>query len=315
MLSKLKLRVLDTLAHWSYRKDYLLSQKELQPIVETAPVPSYEGSDTDVFVLTGGEDIYGLFLALKSLVFWTERRFRINIACDDGMLLPWHVDAIQKFVPGANLITERPAILEQLKPYPAITKFHLDATDPSYPKLSIPALYARKDKVILMDTDLIFFRPPRMLIDWVDDPADQTDYYRNPVKVNDPYQFPKLEEELQARFGIGPRPMLESGLLLFHRDLLRLDRLEVVSVAFDRHGFRQWSKELEIYNVLYRIRGRLKPLPRWEYGGVWTYDAAAVHYFSKHMFIKPSLLHLVSLIEFIKFAEENRFTPSQAYDM
>jgi hypothetical protein len=33
------------------------------------------------------------------------------------------------------------------------------------------------------------------------------------------------------------------------------------------------------------------------------------------MFIKPSLLHLVSLIEFIKFAEENKFTPSQAYDM
>jgi hypothetical protein len=124
-----------------------------------------------------------------------------------------------------------------------------------------------------------------------------------------------LEEEIQARFKIGPRPMLESGLLLFHRDLLNIELLEEVSTLFDKHGFHEWSKELEIYNVLYRIRNKLKPLPRADYGGVWTYDAAAIHYFSKHMFIRPSLAHLISLIEFIRLAEQEGFTPFQAVDM
>jgi len=315
MLRNLKSRVVETLAHWTYRKNYILSQRDLQPITQTAPIQSHEDSNVDVFVLTSGEDLYALLLALKSLVFWTERKFRINVVCEDGLLRPWHADAIKGFIQGVNLVTERAPILEALRAYPATTRFHLDAKDPSYPKLSVPAVYSRKEKVILMDTDLIFFRPPRQMIEWLDDPDDTCDYYRNPVCVNEPYPFPQLEEEVQTRFGIGPRPMLESGLLFFHRDLLRLELLEEVSAMFERHGFLQWSKELEIYNVLYRIRGKLKPLPRSEYGGVWTYDAAAVHYFSKHMFIKPSLLHLVSLIEFIKFAEDEGFTPSRAYDM
>ena len=59
------------------------------------------------------------------------------------------------------------------------------------------------------------FRPPRLLMSWLDDPADTRDYYRNPVQVNDPYPFPELEKEIQVRFHIGGRPMLESGLLFF----------------------------------------------------------------------------------------------------
>jgi len=36
------------------------------------------------------------------------------------------------------------------------------------------------------------------------------------------------------------------------------------------------------------------------------------HYLSKHMCIKPSMMHILSMIEFLKLAQEEGFTPSQA---
>lgn len=314
MLSRIKHRVIDTLMHWNYRKQQIVAQGDLREILKTKPIRSREDASVDVFLLTAGEDLFALLIAVKSLQFWSELPLCFHICCDDGLLTDQHRAVISEHVQGARFITDRTEIRSRLKNYPAIDRFHIDSKDPSYPKLSIPALYAERPKVILMDTDVIFYRFPDLLTAWASNPDDQRDLYRHPVKVNDPYPFPALEEELQAKYGIGPRPMLESGLLLFHRDLLNLDHLEAVSDAFNRHGFHRWSKELEIYNVLYRIRGKAEPLPRKDYGGVWTYGAAGIHYFSKDMFRPSSLMHIASLIQFLQLADLEGFKASDGLD-
>jgi len=314
MIGDIKKRVSDNLAHWNYRKNQMLGNAELKPILETKPIASDPDSDTDLFFLTGGEDLYPLLTMIKTMYFWCERPFRVHVCCDDGMLKPHQKAVIQEHVHGAEFHLDREEVLARVKDYPTITRFHCDSSDPSYPKLTFPSLYAKSEKVILIDTDVIFFRRPDLLVDWCGNPDDTHDYYRNPVSVNEPYMFPDLEIDIQKEFGIGPRPMLESGLLIFHKDMMSLDVLERASALFDKHGFHQWSKELELYNVLFRVRGQMKPLPRKDYGGVWTYDAACCHYFSKHMYIKPSMMHILSMIEFLKLAEEEGFTASQGAD-
>jgi hypothetical protein len=313
-MASVKSRVLDSLMHWNYRRRQLVCQSDLREILETKPIVSRDDATTDVFMLTAGEDLLPLLIAAKTMQFWTEIPLKFNVCCDDGLLTGSHEEIIAEHIENVRLIVDRSEIIDRLRDYPTIKKFHTDSSDPSYPKLSIPALYAERPKVILMDTDVIFYRFPDRLVSWAIHPQDDHDLYRNPVNVNNPYPYPALEKEMRDRFKIAERPMLESGLLAFHKSVLELELLEQVSEAFSRHGFLQWSKELEIYNVLFRIRGKMEALPRKDYGGIWTYGAAAIHYFSKDMYRESSISHIVSMIKFLKRSGEEGFTASSGLD-
>lgn len=304
MLKAIKRNILSAIRHHGFTGKLAVSNLQFKRILETRPIRSDESSNTELFVLTPGEDIYAMFIAVKSLCFWSRRKFRIFVCSDDDSMTASDMRVVRSFFKDAHLITNREQVLGRIGSRRVTRAFHVLASDPSYPKLSMPACFASRERVIVMDTDIVFHRYPELLVNWANGETAARNYYRNPNPTPKVYQFPLLEEELQTRFNIGGRLLLESGLLAFERDLIELDLLEAVSDAFQRHGFTFWEKELEIYNVLFRIRGSHAPLPRQDYAGT-TFDAVSNHFYSKAMTQPRFFLRIMAMIEHFKYMEES----------
>lgn len=221
----------------AYFRDVVRPQILSTPAMECGADRSCE-----IHVLTSSADWLNLVWALKSFYFYSQRKYALCIH-DDGTLEPGTAARLLQHFSGARIISRVEAdteIEEVLRSYPNCLKFR--QTNPLSPKLFDFAYHLRAPRLLLIDSDILFFSPPEELLRRIDDPA----YQLNSVNADVSSAYTLSEEDAERQFNIRIQPRLNSGLGLIHRESMRFEWMEEFLSFRGLDGFF-WRIEQTIY--------------------------------------------------------------------
>ncbi|MBS0555642.1 MAG: hypothetical protein JSS47_24440 [Proteobacteria bacterium] len=183
---------------WRYRQALKRKREETlrercdREALATRPVDT--GQDAphfEVHMLLGHRHVGMALWAVKSFLKACERRFAV-VLHEDGSLTPEDVAALEHHLRGVRIVRKAAADEEmdaRLRPYPNChdyryaNKLHSDHRNAGY-NMHIFAVrlfdfnfYSRATKRMFLDADILFFRRPTEILNWIDDPADQRSLY------------------------------------------------------------------------------------------------------------------------------------------
>lgn len=178
-------------------------------------------SSVEVHLLTSRRDWLCAAWTLASLVHFTGRRWPIVIH-DDGTL-PQEARQAYTSMFGHLRIVSRPdadrEIDARLADYPRCLAYR--RSHPLALKLFDCPLLAQTPRLVLLDSDVLFFRRPEEVLSWVD--RGQAESFFNP-DFQDAYTISR--EAAQQRWGVTLWPQVNTGLSLLPREVLNLERCE-----------------------------------------------------------------------------------------
>lgn len=191
-------------------------------ILDTPPLTGLRDKTCEVHVLTSSADWLNLAWALKSFYAVAERRFALCLH-DDGTLEEPGLRQLANAFPDARIITRAEAdsrLDELLSIYPRSRAFRADN------RLALKVFdfvsFLESDRMMVLDSDILFFRRPEVLLDALEDPSVTYNtlnkdwgpgYTFDPVAVAD-------------QLGFHCPPQINSGLGLIHKASMRLDWIE-----------------------------------------------------------------------------------------
>ncbi len=191
-------------------------------ILKSAPVTGLTDGRCEIHVLTSAGDWLNLAWALKSFYRASGRRYRLCIH-EDGTLPDEGAAALGRLFPDARLIrrTEADAaVLPTLEAYPRCHDFR--STNTLSLKLFDFRHYLESERMLLLDSDVLFFSEPTELLRRIEDPS----YRLNTVNGDVDSAFTVDPAVAEEAAGVKLLPRFNSGLGLIHRDSLRLDWME-----------------------------------------------------------------------------------------
>src|SRR5262249_24811945 len=126
-----------------------------------------DNASSELFVPMCRRDLWVGLLAIKSLLRFAEGQLAVTVL-DDGSLSSADRRFVEAHVEGVRFIAaHRPdASVDPLAGRPRLIELR-DTGFVFFPKLVFPRLYARARKVILLDSDAVFFRRPEQLLGWM----------------------------------------------------------------------------------------------------------------------------------------------------
>lgn len=197
-------------------------QQEMEAEAWRLPLlPACGGRPLEVHVLTGRRFWYQTAFCLWTFARHAGRDLAPHIH-DDGTLAEEWCAPLRRLFPAARIISE------------SETKARLDAC---LPPDQFPSLRRRREELplirkltdihaglagwrLFMDSDLLFWRRPQLLVDWLDQPAQPL----RAVDVEYAYGYPP---ELLAELAGGPVPeLVNTGLLGLRSEELDWERME-----------------------------------------------------------------------------------------
>lgn len=191
-------------------------------ILETAPITGLTDDRAEVHVLTSAGDWLNLVWTLKSFYRVSEVPFRLVIH-EDGTLPDEGESTLRRLFPEARVIkrTDSDArVFEALRAYPRCLDFrrtnHLSLKVMDFP------LFLEAERMLLLDSDVLFFRRPDALLDRVLD----NNYSLNTVNGDVEGALTVTGEAVEERFGFAPIARFNSGLGLIHKASLRYEWME-----------------------------------------------------------------------------------------
>jgi hypothetical protein len=220
MIGKLVLRARQKYGHGlrvAYYRDIVRPQ-----ILQTPGVTGITDDRCEIHVLTSEQDWLNLVWALKSFYWASERRYRLCIH-DDGTLGDAARRELCRHFPGARLISRAQAdaeVLPTLAGFPRCRAFR--ESNLLAPKLFDFQHYLQSDRMLLLDSDVLFFEEPVELLRRIEDP----DYALNSVNADLASAYTVDPAEVFARLGLELPERFNSGLGLIHRDSLKHDWIE-----------------------------------------------------------------------------------------
>ena len=260
-------------------------------ILDTQPIAHTTDRTCEIHVLTYEKDWLNLIWALKTFYHYSDRRYALCIH-DDGTLTADHRATLQHHFPDARII-DRPSadtkVLAELQIYPRCLEFR--KTNHLSPKVFDFASYLESDRMLLLDSDILFFAEPTELLRRIEDPeyslntvnGDVSSAYTvDPQVVKD-----KLSFEMIDRFN--------SGMGLIHQRSIRLDWIEEFLKLPDILG-HFWRIEQTLYALFSsRFGAELLP-PAYDVhldGGI--NDSPSRHYVGKirHLMYDEGIRQLV----------------------
>ena len=181
-------------------------------ILRSPPVECGDATDFEVHILTCHRDLLDALWCLKTFCHFSDTRPAIVIH-DDGTLGAGDFETLLQHLPGCRIIRRADAdaeIAEFLSAYPHGRRFRLRTDFHCALKLFDAFHFARADKLLLLDSDLLFFRRPVELLQRIaaGRPFFQRDY-------QDAYARPR--DALEAVFGMAIEPMVNAGLMFLRR--------------------------------------------------------------------------------------------------
>jgi hypothetical protein len=203
----------------------LIRYRYQRQILPTPPLRTSASGPVEVRVLTWRKDWINLVWALKSFYHFSAADYPLHI--HDGGLFPWQWKAIRHHFPDAFL---HPAseLDEQVDVELRRRGFVRSA---EYRKLNVTTrkiwdffLFSEADRILTIDSDIIFFRRPSELLD--DPPASRLRANRYNRDATEFYAM--TTSEIEADFGFKVPPLVNSGLGSIWResmDFALVDRL------------------------------------------------------------------------------------------
>jgi hypothetical protein len=191
-------------------------------ILKTAPIDETLDPCCEVHVLTCAKDWLNLIWCLKSLYYYTQRRYALCIH-EDGSLTPEIQDILKYHFPQARLVNRAEAdivMAEVLAPYPRCLQFR--QTNHLALKVFDFAAYLQSERMLLFDSDILFFREPIEFLNCLEDPHYQRNIFNGDVRTAYTLDLDVLEQQLDFKV----QPRVNSGLALIHRSSMRFDWIE-----------------------------------------------------------------------------------------
>lgn len=191
-------------------------------ILSTPPVEGTNDTTCGIHVLTSLADWVNLVWTLKSFYRASNRYYALTIH-DDGSLTPEVRDVLHQHFPDGRIITRAEAdatVLPTLADYPRCRAFR--ETNHLSPKLFDFRHFLLSDRMLLLDSDVLFFSRPSDLLDRIENPK----YRKNSVNRDVSSAYTVSFEDALRYCNVRLEARFNSGLGLIHRDSLRLDWFE-----------------------------------------------------------------------------------------
>lgn len=211
-------------------------------ILQTKPIEDTTDDLCELHVMTSMRDWLNLMWSLKSFYFYSNRKYALCIH-DDGSLTPEVLATFQSHFPKARVIKRSDAdaiVLDQLNDFPNCLEFR--KSNHLSPKVFDFRAYLNSERMLLFDSDLIFFAEPKALLERIENP----DYHLNSVNgdVGSAYTVSPAVVKEKAGFDLIER--FNSGLGLIHRESLNLNWIEEFLQLPDIFG-HFWRIEQTLY--------------------------------------------------------------------
>ncbi len=182
-------------------------------ILHTAPFEHTDDPHCEIHVLTSADDWLNLLWALKTFYHWSGCRFALCIH-DDGTLPEKACKHLRTAFPAARLISRAAAdarVEPLLADYPRSRS--LRAENRFTLKLFDFHAYLEADRMLLLDSDILFFARPAALLALIADPGCR----HNSLNQDWRYGYSFASEDAQPPLGFSLPPLINYGLGLIHR--------------------------------------------------------------------------------------------------
>lgn len=187
---------------YSYILNGIMTKLRTRKALRTPPVTLNTNSDVEIHMLLNEPYVYLGILALKSFL-----RFYKNINVlihDDGSLTENNKKILREHIKGIKIIDLKIAN-EMLMDNLALSKIFCRKNIPIFfPHNPVTALKldvaftTQKNKIILFDSDILFFRPPIEIVNWIENRTlGQTNLYLQSSGFNNVFGKKILEEEFE----------------------------------------------------------------------------------------------------------------------
>ena len=245
-------------------------------ILQSTPVETAINGVAELHLLTGAGDWLNAMWALKS--FYGVSREPIPLAVHDDGTLPGHaVDALAAHFPQARVIARKQADVEMrefLSGHPRCWSFR--QSNYLAQKVFDLQFYLRAPRMLLFDSDLLFFQPPEVLIQRLCDPT----YNLNSVNRNwGLYGYALSQDAMQSKFGVEVCDAFNSGLGVIHAGVLNIDWIEEwLGDAEMRNGHPHRIEQTLIAMCCCRAGCELLPSEYDVYAGPTDFSKPVRHY-------------------------------------
>jgi hypothetical protein len=211
-------------------------------ILTTRPIVNTVDTTCEIHVLTSSKDWINLIWAIKSFYWASNRRYALCIH-DDGTLSYEQCNIFQEHFPQARIIDRQSAddyVLAGLEKYPRSLEFR--KTNLLSPKVFDFSAYLNSDRMLLLDSDVLFFKEPTALLNRIED----LNYLLNTVNGDTASAFTVDPAMVKKQCGFDMVERFNSGLGLIHKRSINLDWIEAFLALPDILG-HFWRIEQTLY--------------------------------------------------------------------
>jgi hypothetical protein len=191
-------------------------------ILKTSPVKETEDRTCELHALTSTNDFINLIWGLKSFYYFSRRQYALCIHTDPSVTED-QKQLLEQHFPNARILDRQKSdehIRNCLSNHPKC--LNLRCKHPLAPKLFDFKFFARSNRIVLFDSDLLFFDFPAQLVKILDDQA----YSQNCVNRDNGNFYTVDAEEVQEHLGFELVPKFNSGLGLIHSESINIDSIE-----------------------------------------------------------------------------------------
>ncbi|MBK1987107.1 hypothetical protein A0J48_006075 [Sphaerospermopsis aphanizomenoides BCCUSP55] len=191
-------------------------------ILKTKPIVNTNDLNCEIHVLTSANDWLNLVWALKSFYHFSQRQYALCIH-DDGTLTEENITILQYHFPNARIIDRKQAdekVLALLSSYPRCLEFR--KTNHLSPKVFDFAAYLQSERLLLLDSDILFFEEPTALLKQIENPDYQLNTFNGDVES----AYTVEPETVKTHLGFDLAARVNSGLGLIHKNSLNFDWIE-----------------------------------------------------------------------------------------
>ena len=233
---------------WVYRKKILLSKS----------LVCDDACEFEIHIVTSNRDFLDSLWAVKTFCFFSKTTPRL-VVHDDGSLNPQQVERLSQHFVGAQVIRRSLADAEMahyLDGFPHARSFRAQPSFYCALKLLDLLKYSKKNNILIIDSDLLFFENPAELLECITKnlPCFMRDYQN--FYSSQGVQF------LKSR-GIRLTPRLNAGLLFIQRDFYET-HLAAMDQYFKHmpahHGITALNRHEQTLHAMLSARSGARPL-------------------------------------------------------
>jgi alpha-N-acetylglucosamine transferase len=193
-----------------------------QRILTTQPIIETTDKICEIHVFTCAGDWLNLVWTLKSFYYYSQRQYSLCIH-DDGTLTSENRATLKYHFPKARIIERQSAderVIKALQYYPRCLEFR--KTNHLSPKVFDFTEYLESDRLLLLDSDVLFFKSPTDLLNRIENP----DYQLNTLNADVESAYTVEPEVVKSYLGFDLTERINSGLGLIHKRSLSFDWIE-----------------------------------------------------------------------------------------